>query len=191
MLRTQYSVLKLSQSSHSFEARNDEVGRFHTFYRPRRPLGRVEVQLYSIFRPRYQKGVRGQRHVPAAFYPRERPGTHCTGGWVDPRASLDGRKISSPPGFDPWPVQSRSQSLYRLSYPARSDEVKGYKTRSVAQNITVSDAGIFSNLEIRKAANLIHYYFWRQYFESSRETTFFCCPKLITIVMLFKKQYCL
>jgi len=31
----------------------------------------------------------------AALYPRERPGTHFTGGWVGPRASLDGRKISS------------------------------------------------------------------------------------------------
>jgi hypothetical protein len=34
-------------------------------------------------------GVRGQRHAPAALYPRERPGTHCTGGWVGPRAGLD------------------------------------------------------------------------------------------------------
>ena len=37
------------------------------------------------------------------FTPRERPGTHFTGGWVDPRPGLDGRKISSPPGFDPGP----------------------------------------------------------------------------------------
>ena len=41
--------------------------------------------------------------APAALYPRERPVTHFTGGWVDPRAGLDGRKISSPPGFDPGP----------------------------------------------------------------------------------------
>ena len=40
---------------------------------------------------------------PAALYPRERPGTHFTGGWVGPRAGLGGRKISSPPGFDPGP----------------------------------------------------------------------------------------
>ena len=43
----------------------------------------------------------GQQHAPAALYPWERPGTHLTGGWVGPRASLDGRKISSQPGFDP------------------------------------------------------------------------------------------
>jgi hypothetical protein len=35
------------------------------------------------------KGVRGQRHAPAALYPRKRPGTHCIGGWVSPRAVLD------------------------------------------------------------------------------------------------------
>ena len=47
------------------------------------------------------EGVSGQQHALAALYPRERPGTHFTGGWVGPRAGLDGRKISSPPGFDP------------------------------------------------------------------------------------------
>jgi hypothetical protein len=35
--------------------------------------------------------------------PRERPGTHFTGGWVGPRSGLDGRIISSPPGFHPGP----------------------------------------------------------------------------------------
>ena len=40
---------------------------------------------------------------PGPLYPRERPGTHFTGGWVGPRASLDGRKISSSPGFYPEP----------------------------------------------------------------------------------------
>ena len=47
----------------------------------------------------------GQRHAPSALYPRERPGTHRTVGWVGPKASLDGRKISPPPGFDPRTVQ--------------------------------------------------------------------------------------
>jgi hypothetical protein len=35
------------------------------------------------------EGGEGQRHAPAALYPRERPGTHCTGGCMDPRAGLD------------------------------------------------------------------------------------------------------
>ena len=31
--------------------------------------------------------------TPRPLYPRERPGTHCIGGWVGPRAGLDGRTI--------------------------------------------------------------------------------------------------
>jgi hypothetical protein len=27
--------------------------------------------------------------TPRPLYPQERPGTHCTGGWVGPRAGLD------------------------------------------------------------------------------------------------------
>ena len=35
----------------------------------------------------------GQQHAPAAIYPLERPGTHCTGGCVGPRVGLDERKL--------------------------------------------------------------------------------------------------
>ena len=34
-------------------------------------------------------GVGGQRHSPAALPPGNRPGTHCIGDWVGPRAGLD------------------------------------------------------------------------------------------------------
>ena len=36
---------------------------------------------------------------------------------MGPRAGVDGRKISSPQGFDPGPTSPVAQSLYRLSYP--------------------------------------------------------------------------
>jgi len=40
------------------------------------------------------------------FTPGERPGTHCTGGWVGPRAGLDRcGKSRPPPRFDPRTVQ--------------------------------------------------------------------------------------
>jgi hypothetical protein len=60
-------------------------------------------------------GVSGQRHAPAALYPREKDPTHYTGGWVGHRAGLDAgtrRKILCPcRGSNPGrPV--RSQSLY-------------------------------------------------------------------------------
>jgi len=51
------------------------------------------------------KGVRGQRHAPATLYPQERPGTHCTGGWVGPRAGLD-RCGKSHPHRDLIPIPS-------------------------------------------------------------------------------------
>ena len=45
--------------------------------------------------------------TPRPLYPRKRPGTHCIGGWVGPRASLNTRgKSLPPPGFDPRTVQS-------------------------------------------------------------------------------------
>jgi len=39
--------------------------------------------------------VGGQRHAPAAL-PRERPGTHCIGGWVGPKAVLTGAENLAP-----------------------------------------------------------------------------------------------
>ena len=51
--------------------------------------------------------VGGQRHAPAALRPGKSSGTHCIGGWVGPRAGLDGCGKSHPiPGFDPRTVQS-------------------------------------------------------------------------------------
>jgi len=55
--------------------------------------------------------VSGQQHAPATLYPRERLRTHFTGGWVGPRAGLDWRKISSPPGFDPGPSSPYSVAI--------------------------------------------------------------------------------
>jgi hypothetical protein len=52
------------------------------------------------------RGVRGQRHVPAAVYPRESPDIHCTEGWVVPKAVLERcGKSRLPPGLDPRTVQ--------------------------------------------------------------------------------------
>jgi hypothetical protein len=61
--------------------------------------------------------------TPRPLYPRESvPGTHWTGGRVDPRAGLDDlekRKFLTLPGleFRPLGHSARNQSLYRLRYP--------------------------------------------------------------------------
>jgi len=61
---------------------------------------RVGRGIAILFHDRsIRRGVSGQQHTPAALYPRERPSTHFTVGWLGPRAGLDGRKISSPPGI--------------------------------------------------------------------------------------------
>jgi hypothetical protein len=46
------------------------------------------------------EGVGGQRYAPAAqpHRPGERPGTHCTGGWVGPRLGVGGCRKSRPVG---------------------------------------------------------------------------------------------
>jgi hypothetical protein len=56
--------------------------------------------------------------TPRPLYPRERPGTHCIGGWVCPRAGLDkcGKCHHTGIRFPGHPA--RIESLYRLSYPS-------------------------------------------------------------------------
>ena len=64
--------------------------------------------------------MRGQRHAPAALYPRERTGTHCTGGWVGPGPVWTRAENITPTGIRSLDRPARSQSLYRLRYPAHS-----------------------------------------------------------------------
>jgi hypothetical protein len=61
-------------------------------------------------------GVWSASH-PGRLYPRERPGTHCTGGWVGPGAGLDGCGKSRPTWIRSPDLPARSESLYRLRHP--------------------------------------------------------------------------
>jgi hypothetical protein len=49
--------------------------------------------------------------TPRPLYPRERPGTHCTGGWVGPRAGLNLCENLTPTGIRSPHRPARSQSL--------------------------------------------------------------------------------
>jgi hypothetical protein len=67
-------------------------------------MNELELHLYSSF----NLGARWGWVVnatPRPLYLRERPGTHCIGGWVGPRVGLDGCEKSRPTGFDPRTVQ--------------------------------------------------------------------------------------
>jgi hypothetical protein len=83
------------------------------------------------------------------FTPAERaPGTHCTGGWVGPRAGLDaeirGKALCPCRGSNPGrPV--RSQALYRLSYRAP------YKLVTIDKTIRCEIRTLASALKIEAA----------------------------------------
>jgi len=77
------------------------------------------------------EGVSGQQHVPAALYPRERPGTHVQEvGWDSGPVWTGGKSC---PHRDSIPERpARSQSLYRLSYRAHcSKHVEDYNNKRV------------------------------------------------------------
>ena len=74
-------------------------------------------KLYSSMTAAVER-VNGQQHVPATLYPGERPGVHFAGGWVGPMCGLDRCRKSHPHQDSILDRPARSQSLYRLSYPA-------------------------------------------------------------------------
>ena len=75
-----------------------------------------EIEAYSFL----NLGARWAWVVNAtsrSFYPREQTGTHCMGGWVGPRAGMDGCRKSAPFAIRSPDRPARSQSLYSLRYP--------------------------------------------------------------------------
>jgi len=60
------------------------------------------------------------------IYPRERPGTQCIRGWMDPRAGLEWcGKSRPPPGFDPRNVQPVASPYTDYAIPAHVFEICG------------------------------------------------------------------
>jgi len=58
--------------------------------------------------------VGGQRHFPVALPPGKSPSTRCIGGWVGPKARLDGFGKSPFYRHSILDRPARSESLYRL-----------------------------------------------------------------------------
>jgi len=54
--------------------------------------------------------------TPRPLYPRERPITHCIGGWVGLRAGLAGAEKLSPTGIRSPDRPARSESVYQCIY---------------------------------------------------------------------------
>jgi hypothetical protein len=71
------------------------------------------------------------------LYPRERLGNHCKGGWVCPRARLDGcGKSRSPPVFDFRTIQPVARCYTDWSIPAHKPWIKKAKVW-IFQNVTM------------------------------------------------------
>ena len=70
-------------------------------------------------------GVGCQRHASGHYTPGKRPGTHCTEGWVDPRAGLDGCGKSRPHrGSIPGPSSPQQVAIQTaLSRPIINPEI--------------------------------------------------------------------
>ena len=67
----------------------------------------------------------GWSKPPRPLYPRERLDTHCKGGWVGPRAGLDGfRNSRLLPGFDRRTVQPVTTTPSVLLYSARNSAIQ-------------------------------------------------------------------
>ena len=57
-------------------------------------------------------GLGGQRHAPTALSSVKKPGTHCIGSWVAPRAGLLGAENLASTGIRSPDRPARSASLY-------------------------------------------------------------------------------
>jgi hypothetical protein len=65
-------------------------------------------------------GGKGPASRPSRSFPRERPSTHCKGGWVGPRAGLDRcGKSRPPPGFARTVQPVASRYTYYATRPIR------------------------------------------------------------------------
>jgi hypothetical protein len=105
------------------------TGKGHPITGHQGPRGGVQVLILNL----------GDRRgwvvstTPRPLYPRERPGTHCTGGWVGPRAGLYVCKNYHPIMIRSPDPLTLCQSLYRLSYPAHihmGENIKRTSTKS-------------------------------------------------------------
>jgi hypothetical protein len=78
----------------------------------------VNVLFYSFFNLGARWGRRTPR--PGRFTPGEKHGTHRTGGWVGPMASLDGggEHLLPPTGFEPRSVQPAANRYTDSGIPA-------------------------------------------------------------------------
>jgi len=65
--------------------------------------------------------------TPRPLYPRKKTGTHCIGGWVGLGPVWTDEENVAPTGIPSPDRQTRSESLFRLSYPEYQEYFLGVK----------------------------------------------------------------
>jgi len=68
---------------------------------------------------------------PCPLYPQACAGNHCLVGWVGPSAGLDGCGKLAPTGLRYQDRPSRSEYLYRLSYPGPQSTYEGIPENTI------------------------------------------------------------
>ena len=67
-----------------------------------------------------------QRHAVAALTLAERSGTHCTGGWVGPRAGKDRCEKSPLLEFDPWTVKPAASPYTACAISSHNENLSNH-----------------------------------------------------------------
>ena len=101
------------------------------------PRGWVELYLYSSMAAALE-GVSGQQHSPAAIYPEKDPVPILQeAGWAPSPVWRCGKPRPHRDSIPNYPA--RSQSLYRLSYPAHNVFLRSYLQSGLRHTFLISD----------------------------------------------------
>jgi hypothetical protein len=96
---------------------------------------------------------------PRPLYPLERLGTHCTEGWVGPRASLDVYENLAPTEIRSPDRSTRNQSLYQLSYPGTHVEENNNLIKILIWKVYILFLEIYNYFLVCGTKNFPKHYF--------------------------------
>jgi len=98
--------------------------------------------------------------TPRPIYPREKPGSHCIGGWFDPRAGRDVCEKSYPTRIRSPDRPARSEWLYRLRYPGPSYNEYDNNNNTYKSYTFFTIVTLWSVVQSVYYAVLSHYRLW-------------------------------
>jgi len=126
----------------------------------------------------------GGNATPLPLYPRERPGTHCIGGWVGPRSDLDGSGKPRIPGIRFPDRPALSESLQRLSFLCRRvKNIVYWSSRFLLRSLRIYRTRVISLVHNTRSFDCVlplHTYKPRSWAEAGEATVAACSLLLCT-----------